>query len=83
LLVPQEATFELQDKIFVFILSDSNKVASVPITVGGRSGNFYVVEKGVKPGDKIVYSGLDRLREGAMIQPQTLSMDSLLKTKPL
>jgi len=83
LLVPQEATFELQDKIFVFILSDSNKVASVPITVGGRSGNFYVVEKGVKPGDKIVYSGLDRLREGAMIQPQTLSLDSLLKTKPL
>jgi membrane fusion protein, multidrug efflux system len=82
LLVPQEATYELQDKVFVFILSDSNKVASVPITVGGSSGNFYVVEKGVKPGDKIVYSGLDRLKEGMMIQPQPLSMDSLLKSKP-
>ncbi|HYJ39078.1 MAG TPA: efflux RND transporter periplasmic adaptor subunit [Chitinophagaceae bacterium] len=83
LLVPQEATFELQDKVFVFILSDSNKVASVPITISGRSGNFYVVEKGLKPGDKIVYSGLDRLREGVMIKPESLSMDSLLKTKSL
>jgi membrane fusion protein (multidrug efflux system) len=45
LLVPQEATFELQDKIFVFLLSDSNKVASVPITVAGSSGNFYCCEK--------------------------------------
>jgi len=83
LLVPQEATFELQDKIFVFMLSDSNKVASVPITVSGSSGNFYIVEKGLKAGDKIVYSGLDRLREGVMINPQALSMDSLLKSKPL
>ena len=81
LLVPQEATFELQDKIFVFILSDSNKVASVPITVSGSSGNFYIVEKGLKAGDKIVYSGLDRLKEGVMIKPEPLSMDSLLKSK--
>ena len=83
LLVPQEATFELQDKIFVFILSDSNKVASVPITVSGSSGNFYIVEKGLKAGDKIVYSGFDRLKEGVMIKPEPLSMDSLLKSKSL
>ena len=81
LLVPQEATFELQDKVFVFLLSDSNKVASVPITVAGNSGNFYVVENGLKAGDKIVYSGLDRLREGVIIQPQIISIDSLLKSK--
>jgi membrane fusion protein (multidrug efflux system) len=83
LLVPQEATFELQDKIFVFILSDSNKVASVPITVSGSSGNLYIVEKGLKAGDKIVYSGLDRLRDGVMITPAPISMDSLLKSKSL
>jgi membrane fusion protein, multidrug efflux system len=81
--VPQEATFELQDKIFVFQVADSNKVASVPITTAGRSGNFYLVEKGIKAGDKIVYSGLDRLRDGAVIQPLPISMDSLLKTNPL
>lgn len=83
LIIPQEATFELQDKVFVFALGDSNKVASLPITVAGRSGNYYLVEKGVKPGEKIVYSGLDRLRDGAVIQPQLISMDSLLQARPL
>lgn len=81
--VPQEATYELQDKVFVFQVADSNKVASVPITTAGRTGNFYLVQKGIKAGDKIVYSGLDRLRDGAVIQPLPMSMDSLLKTNPL
>ena len=83
LIIPQEATFELQDKVLVFVIGDSNKVASVPITITGKSGGYYLVEKGVKPGEKIVYSGLDRLREGVKIDPQPISMDSLLKVKPL
>jgi len=83
LIIPQEATFELQDKVLVFVVGDSNKVASVPITITGKSGGYYLVEKGVKPGEKIVYSGLDRLREGVKIDPQPISMDSLLKLKPL
>jgi len=83
LIVPQEATYEMQDKIFVFLVADSNKVASVPIVPSGRLGNYYLVQTGVKSGDKIVYSGLDRLREGAFIEPQLISMDSLLKVTPL
>jgi membrane fusion protein (multidrug efflux system) len=81
--VPQEATFEMQDRTFVFILSDSNKVASSPIAIAGKRGNYYLVESGVKPGEKIVFSGLDRLQDGAVIQPQIISMDSLLKANPL
>ncbi|MBS1690079.1 MAG: efflux RND transporter periplasmic adaptor subunit, partial [Bacteroidetes bacterium] len=81
--VPQEATYEIQDKIFVFVLADSDKVTSQPITVTGRSGNYYLVNHGVKPGDKIVYSGLDRLKDGVVIKPQAISMDSLLKVNPL
>lgn len=78
LVVPQAATFELQDKIFVFAVSDSNKVVSTPIQVNGNMDNFYLVEKGLDPGDKIVYAGLDRLNDGVTIQPQLISMDSLL-----
>lgn len=83
LVIPQEATFELQDKVFVFVVSDSNKVASVPVVITGSRGNYYLVEKGIKAGDKIVYSGTDRLQEGALIKPQLISMDSLFKQKPL
>jgi membrane fusion protein (multidrug efflux system) len=83
LVIPQEATFELQDKIFVFTVGDSNKVASKPITVSGKNGAYYFVAKGVNAGESVVYTGLDRLRDGMVIQPQPISMDSLLKARPL
>jgi membrane fusion protein (multidrug efflux system) len=81
--IPQEATFELQDKVFVFAVGDSNKVTSKPLTIAGTSGNYYLIRGGVSPGEKIVYTGLDRLRDGAVIQPQPISMDSLLKARPM
>ncbi|RAJ88253.1 membrane fusion protein (multidrug efflux system) [Chitinophaga dinghuensis] len=82
-LVPAEATYEIQDKVMVFVVADSNKVSGVPITVSGKSGNYYFVEKGVKAGQRIVYTGLERLHEGAVVAPQMMSLDSLLKVKPL
>ncbi|HEY2650196.1 MAG TPA: efflux RND transporter periplasmic adaptor subunit [Puia sp.] len=81
--IPQEATYELQDKMFVFVLGDSNKVVNTAILVGGRAGNYYQVEKGLKAGDKIVFSGVDKLSDGAKINPEPMSLDSLLKVRPL
>lgn len=83
LVVPQEATFELQDKVFVFVVGDSNKVVSKPIDIMAKNSNYYFVQNALKPGDKIVYSGLDRLRDGAKINPEAMSMDSVYKTHPL
>jgi membrane fusion protein (multidrug efflux system) len=82
-IVPTEATYELQDKVMVFAVADSNKVTGIPITIAGKSGNYYFVEKGVKAGQRIVYTGLDRLHDGTVIAPQQMSLDSLLKVKPL
>lgn len=70
LIVPQIATVEVQDKIFVFAVTDSNKVRKQSITVIGKAGNNYLVKDGIKAGDQIVMSGLDRLQEGAVIVPQ-------------
>lgn len=69
ILVPASATIELQDKVFVYALEDSNKVAKHPIHIVGKSGENYLVEDGVKPGDRIVFNGLDHLQDGAKIQP--------------
>ncbi|MES2826966.1 MAG: efflux RND transporter periplasmic adaptor subunit [Bacteroidota bacterium] len=70
LVVPQSATIEMQDKIFVFALADSNKVKKVPITIVAKSGINYLVSDGVKIGDQIVLSGIDRLQEGQVINPE-------------
>jgi membrane fusion protein (multidrug efflux system) len=83
LVIPQEATYELQDKVFVFLLGDSNKVKSSAIQIAGRSGNYYLVENGIKKGDRIVFSGVDKLADGAKINPVPMSLDSLLKTRPM
>jgi membrane fusion protein, multidrug efflux system len=83
LVIPQESTFELQDKVFVFVLGDSNKVISTAVKILGRSGNYYLVENGVKAGDRIVYSGVDKLNDGAKINPVQMSLDSLLKVRPM
>jgi membrane fusion protein (multidrug efflux system) len=77
ILVPQESTYELQEKIFVYTLADSNKVKSKAITVAGRSGTSYLVKDGVKSGDKIVFTGISNLRDGMTITPQPVPDDSL------
>lgn len=69
LLVPQAATVELQDKVFVFQLAKDNKVTKRVIVVSAKSGNNYIVSSGVKQGDVIVTAGIEKLQDGALIKP--------------
>ena len=87
-IVPQEATFEIQDKVFVYTVADSNKIVTKPITVSGRSTNYYYVSNGVSEGERIVLSSqstllMGGLRDGMPITHQMVSTDSMLKAKPL
>ena len=70
ILVPISATLDQQDKTFVYILGDSNKVKRQSINISGKSGNNYIIDGGVKPGDKIVVQGFETLQEGSAIIPQ-------------
>lgn len=70
LVVPQSATIEMQDKVFVFALADSNKVKKQPITIIGKNGANYLVKDGIKAGDQIVLTGIDHLQEGTVIHPE-------------
>jgi len=88
LVVPQDATFELQGKVFVYTVADSNKIITKPLGISGRTTNYYFVADGVKQGDKIVYSSMSTtlfggLRDGMVITPQMISIDSMLKVKPI
>ena len=73
LIVPESATVEMQDKVFVFALADSNKVKKQAITIAGKSGSNYLVKDGIKAGDQIVLSGIDHLQEGMVIHPEKAS----------
>ncbi len=72
IVIPQKATFELQNKRFVYVVNvaDSNKVASAPITVLPQSdGKNFVVTSGLKAGDVIAIEGVGNiLRDGMKIK---------------
>jgi membrane fusion protein, multidrug efflux system len=70
LIVPESATVDMQDKVFVFTVGDSSKVKKQAITIVGKSGENYLVKDGIKVGDQLVLSGVDKLQEGMVIQPQ-------------
>jgi membrane fusion protein, multidrug efflux system len=68
LLVPQRAVQELQNLYSVAIIDASNKVAFRNVKVGQRVGSDWVIEDGVKPGERIVVEGLQRIRDGMTVE---------------
>lgn len=78
LLVPQKATFQIQGKLFVYVVDADNKVRSVDIgSNASAAGQSFVVQHGVKKGDKIVVDGISNLREDQVINPRPVNADSV------
>lgn len=78
LVIPQKATYEIQGKKFVYVVQDSGKVSSAEVRVmTNNDGRFFVVERGLKPGARIVLEGVATLREGATIKPKAVNADSV------
>lgn len=73
--IPQAATLEVQDKIFVYTVDKANKVAKVPVTIFGKSGTDYLVKDGLKAGDRIVYKGFEGLQDGTVVKPQAVTAE--------
>jgi len=70
IVIPQEATIEIQDKLFVFLVDKKNSVSRQPIQISGKSGTNYLVREGIKTGDRIVLKGFENLPDGATIIPE-------------
>ncbi len=69
LLVPQKSVFEIQDKNYVYVLGNDNTVKMTNFAPGERLAEYYIVRSGLEPSDKIVYEGIQTLRDGELINP--------------
>lgn len=70
IIIPQDATVEVQDKHFVYVVGKDNKVKYTEITIDTQNdGQNYIVTSGLKKGDKIVVYGVNQLNEGMEIKP--------------
>ena len=70
ILVPQRCVTEVQGNFSVLALDDSNKVHTQTIQVGGTYRDYFIVTEGLKNGEQVVYEGLQKVRDGAVVSPE-------------
>ncbi len=69
LLVPQRAVTDLQGNYQVFVIGADNKAEIRPVKMGRRIGQRWIVEEGLKPGERIVVEGTTKTRAGMTVNP--------------
>jgi RND family efflux transporter MFP subunit len=70
LLIPQVAVTDLQGSYQVDVVGGDDKIAIRPVKVGERIGTMWIVQDGLKPGERVVAQGQQTLRPGTTVQPK-------------
>ncbi len=70
LLVPQRAVTELQGSYQVAVVDSENKVSIQPVKVGERIGSMWIIDEGLKSGDRVIVEGMLKVRPGAQVNPK-------------
>jgi RND family efflux transporter MFP subunit len=70
LLIPQRAVSDLQGSYQVAVVDHENKANIVSVKVGEQVGSMWIVEDGLKPGDRVVAEGVQKVRPGAQVNPK-------------
>ena len=69
ILIPQRCVTELQGTHSVFVVDNSNRVKTREVKAGPKINQFWLITEGLKPGEKVVYEGLQKVRDGALVNP--------------
>lgn len=78
LIIPQKATFEILDKIYVFVIDENNVVKSREIKISAELPHLYVIESGLTENDVILIEGLRKVRNNDKIHVQFQKPDSVI-----
>lgn len=86
LIIPQKASYELQDKKFVFVVGNNGKVHSQEIKITGELPDIYIVASGLVPSDKIVLEGVQKVKDddkikSSFVAPKTALAQLQLKAE--
>jgi membrane fusion protein (multidrug efflux system) len=81
LLVPQRAVSELQGGFLVAVVAENNKVTIRHVKMGSKAGGMWIVEEGLKPGDRVVTEGVQKVQDGTQVNPKPYTASSLTQDK--
>jgi membrane fusion protein, multidrug efflux system len=81
LMVPQRAVSELQGAYQVAVVDGDNKVHIQPVSIGERDGSFWIVDRGLQAGQRVVVEGLQKIRDGVTVNPTNFVPASVQSTE--
>jgi membrane fusion protein (multidrug efflux system) len=76
LLVPQPAVTELQGSYQVAIVDDKNTVSIKAVKIGGTVGSMWVINEGLKPGERVIVEGTQKVAAGMTVNPKPFKNDT-------
>ncbi len=82
LLIPQKSTFEIQENTYVFVVDDSNVVHQRRIIPKLRMQNLFVIGSGISAKERFVVEGVQLVKDGDMIVPQSIVRTQVLASLP-
>jgi membrane fusion protein, multidrug efflux system len=77
MLIPQAAVIEVQSMYQVVVVGPDNKAHFQPIQVGERVGTNWIVQEGLKPGEKVIVEGFMKVREGTPVNPRPYAVTAV------
>jgi len=80
LIIPQKATYELQDKTYVYVLNDKNIVQSRNITIKQRLPNIFIIDSGLSASDKILLEGVQIVNDDDTIIPEMKPIEQVINS---
>jgi len=72
LVIPQEATFSVLEKKFVYVIDEKNTIKQREIVIGEEMPHLYVVASGLSESDRILFEGLGKVKQGDKIEVEYL-----------
>ncbi len=79
LIIPQKATYEIQDKIYVYVVDQNNIIRSRNISIKQRLSNIYIIESGLLEKDKILLEGIQTVKEDDKIEPEFIPLKEVIE----
>ncbi|MCA6414402.1 MAG: hypothetical protein IM589_01705 [Cytophagales bacterium] len=79
ILIPQKSTFEIQENLYVYVVNDKNAVELRNIKSTLRIPHLYVIASGLTQNDRILYEGIQRVKEGDKVEPRPITMKVILQ----
>ena len=76
IMIPQRCVMEIQGLFNVFVVDSSNKVETREIKVGSKVGSLWQITEGLKPGERVIFEGLQKVRDGVVANPEIVEFKS-------